>query len=78
VSDPFEVGDRVLVRTEGSPAARKYAGEEGLVTMVTPGLDEEIVLDVRVDGNNYDTVFEEGDLLTGQSKNRQTRFGNYY
>jgi hypothetical protein len=31
--------------------------------MVAPGLDEEIVLDVRVDGNNYDTVFEEGDLL---------------
>ena len=64
MNDPFEVGDRVLIRTGGSPATQKYGSQEGLVTMVAPGLDEEIVLDVRVDGNNYDTVFEEGDLLT--------------
>jgi hypothetical protein len=57
-----EVGDRVRVRTEGgSPAARKYAGEKGLVTMISPGL-EGIVLDVRIDGNRFDTVLEEGDL----------------
>ena len=64
MNHPFEVGDRVLIRTGGSPATQKYGSQEGSVTMVLPGLDEEIVLDVRVDGNNYDTVFEEGDLLT--------------
>ncbi len=69
MSNSFEVGDWVLVRADGtSPAAQKYAGEEGLVTMVAPGLDDEIILDVRVNGNNFDTVFEESDLLTRQSK----------
>ncbi len=71
MSNSFEVGDWVLVRTDGrSPAAQKYAGEEGLVTMVAPGLDDETILDVRVNGNNFDTVFEESDLLTRQSKKR--------
>jgi hypothetical protein len=71
VSNSFEVGDWVLVRTDGrSPAAQKYAGEEGLVTMVAPGLDDETILDVRVNGNNFDTVFEESDLVTRQSNKR--------
>lgn len=57
-----EVGDRVRIRTDGgSPAARKYAGEKGQVTMISSGL-EGIVLDVRMDGNRFDTVLEEGDL----------------
>lgn len=71
MSNSFEVGDWVLVRADGtSPAAQKYAGEEGLVTMVAPGFDEEIILDVRVNGNNFDTVFEESDLVSRQSKKR--------
>ena len=71
VSNSFEVGDWVRVRTDRrSPAAQKYAGEEGLVTMVAPGLDEEIILDVRVNGNNFDTVFEESDLITKQTEKR--------
>lgn len=31
------------------------------MTMIAPGL-ERIVLDVRMDGNHFDTVLEEGDL----------------
>ncbi len=38
--------------------------------MVAPGLDDETILDVRVNGNNFDTVFEESDLVTRQSKKR--------
>jgi hypothetical protein len=59
-----EVGDRVQVRSNGgSAAARKYAGKKGQVTMRGPGLDR-IVVDVQIDENNFDTVFEEQDLST--------------
>jgi hypothetical protein len=61
-----EVGDRVRVRTEGgSPAAWKYAGEKGRVTMISSGL-EGIILDVRMEGNRFDTVLEEGDLNSNE------------
>ena len=60
-----EVGDRVRVRSDGgSAAARKYAGRKGQVTMRGPGLDRKIVVDVQIDENNFDTVFEEQDLST--------------
>jgi hypothetical protein len=60
-----EVGDRVRVRSDGgSAAARKYAGRKGKVTMKGPGLDRKIVVDVQIDENNFDTVFEEQDLST--------------
>jgi hypothetical protein len=62
VRSPIEVGDLVRVRRDGrSAAAKKYAGRDGRVTMRGPGLDR-IVLDVRIDENNFDTVFEEEDL----------------
>jgi hypothetical protein len=66
-----EVGDRVRVRSEGgSAAARKYAGRKGQVTMRGPGLDRKIVVDVQIDENNFDTVFEEQDLSTTTERNR--------
>ena len=59
-----DVGDRVQVRNNGgSAAARKYAGKKGQVTMRGPGLDR-IVVDVQLEENNFDTVFEEQDLST--------------
>jgi hypothetical protein len=59
-----DVGDRVQVRSDGgSAAARKYAGRKGQVTMRGPGLDR-IVVDVKLEENNFDTVFEEQDLST--------------
>lgn len=65
-----EVGDRVQVRTDGgSAAARKYAGRKGQVTMREPGLDR-IVIDVQIDENNFDTVFEEQDLSTTTERDR--------
>ena len=64
------VGDRVRVRSDGgSAAARKYAGKEGRVTMRGPGLDT-IVVDVHLEQNNFDTVFEEQDLSTTTDKDR--------
>ena len=67
---PTEVGDRVQVRTDGgSAAARKYAGRKGQVTMREPGLDR-IVVDVQIDENNFDTVFEEQDLSTPTERDR--------
>jgi hypothetical protein len=66
----LEVGDRVQVRTDGgSLAARKYAGRKGRVTMRGPGLDR-IVVDVQIEENNFDTVFEEQDLRTATDKDR--------
>ena len=66
----LEVGDRVQVRTDGgSPAARKYAGRKGRVTMRGPGLDR-IVVDVQIEENNFDTVFEEQDLRTATDQDR--------
>ena len=60
----LDVGDRVQVRSDGgSAAARKYAGKRGQVTMRGPGLDR-IVVDVQLEENNFDTVFEEQDLST--------------
>ena len=57
-----EVGDRVQVRSDGgSAAARKYAGKKGQVTMRGPGLDR-IVVDVQIEENDFETVFEEQDL----------------
>ena len=59
-----DVGDRVQVRSDGrSAAARKYAAKKGRVTMRGPGLDR-IVVDVQLEENNFDTVFEEQDLST--------------
>ncbi len=67
---PTKVGDRVQVRTDGgSAAARKYAGRKGQVTMRGPGLDR-IVVDVQIDENNFDTVFEEQDLRTTTERDR--------
>ncbi len=67
---PTEVGDRVQVRADGgSAAARKYAGRKGQVTMREPGLDR-IVVDVQIDENNFDTVFEEQDLRTTTERDR--------
>ena len=66
-----EVGDRVRVRSDGgSAAARKYAGRKGQVTMRGPGLDRKIVVDVQIDENNFDTVFEEQDLSTTTERER--------
>jgi hypothetical protein len=59
-----DVGDRVQVRSDGgSAAARKYAGRKSQVTMRGPGLDR-IVVDVKLEENNFDTVFEDQDLST--------------
>jgi hypothetical protein len=63
-----EVGDRVQIRDDGgSPAAGKYAGEQGRVTRIISGFDG-IRLDIRVDGNKFDTVLEEGDLDTKEGE----------
>ncbi len=65
-----EVGDRVRVRSDGgSAAAKKYAGRKGQVTMRGPGLDR-IVVDVQIDENNFDTVFEEQDLSPTTERER--------
>jgi hypothetical protein len=57
-----DVGDRVQIRSDGgSAAARKYAGKTGQVTMRGPGLDR-VVVDVQIEDNTFDTVFEEQDL----------------
>ena len=65
-----DVGDRVQVRNNGgSAAARKYAGKKGQVTMRGPGLDR-IVVDVQIEENNFDTVFEEQDLSTTKERDR--------
>ena len=65
-----EVGDRVQVRSDGgSAAARKYAGRKGQVTMRGPGLDR-VVVDVQIDENNFDTVFEEQDLSPTTERER--------
>ena len=67
---PTKVGDRVQVWADGgSAAARKYAGRKGQVTMREPGLDR-IVVDVQIDENNFDTVFEEQDLSTTTKRDR--------
>ena len=65
-----EVGDRVQVRSDGgSAAAQKYAGRKGQVTMRGPGLDR-VVVDVQIDENNFDTVFEEQDLSPTTERDR--------
>jgi len=66
----LHVGNWVQVRSDGgSPAARKYAGKKGRVTLRGPGLDR-IVVDVQIEENNFDTVFEEQDLRTTMDKDR--------
>ncbi|HZB83793.1 MAG TPA: hypothetical protein VE288_13225 [Rubrobacteraceae bacterium] len=59
----IKTGDwvRVVRSDEGSAAAEKYAGREGQATMVAQGFERTIV-DVHIEGNNFDTVFEERDL----------------
>src|SRR3712207_5845062 len=70
-----DVGDRVQVRSDGgSAAARKYAGKKGQVTMRGPGLDR-IVVDVQIEENNFDTVFEEQDLSTTKDR-KSTRLNS--
>ena len=66
-----DVGDRVRVRSDGggSAAARNYAGRKGQVTMRGPGLDR-IVVDVQLEENNFDTVFEEQDLSTTTDRDK--------
>jgi hypothetical protein len=65
-----DIGDRVQVRSDGgSAAARKYAGRKGQVTMRGPGLDR-IVVDVQIEENNFDTVFEEQDLSATTDRDR--------
>jgi hypothetical protein len=65
-----DVGDRVQVRNNGgSAAARKYAGNKGQVTMRGPGLDG-IVVDVQLEENTFETVFEEQDISTTVNKDR--------
>ena len=65
-----DVGDRVQVRNNGgSAAARKYAGKKGQVTMRGLGLDR-IVVDVQLEENNFDTVFEEQDLSATADRDR--------
>ena len=65
-----DIGDRVQVRTDGgSAAARKYAGKKGQVTMRGPGLNR-IVVDVQIEENNFDTVFEEQDLSATTDRDR--------
>ena len=65
-----DVGDRVQVRNNGgSAAARKYAGKKGQVTMRGSGLDR-IVVDVQLEENNFDTVFEEQDLSATADRDR--------
>jgi hypothetical protein len=65
-----DIGDRVQVRSDGgSAAARKYAGRKGRVTMRGPGLDR-IVVDVQLEENSFDTVFEEQDLSTTTDRDK--------
>jgi hypothetical protein len=65
-----DVGDRVRVRSDGgSAAAKKYAGRKGRVTMRGPGLDR-IVVDVQLEENNFDTVFEDQDLSTTTDRDK--------
>ena len=65
-----DVGDRVQVRSDGgSAAAKKYAGRKGRVTMRGPGLDR-IVVDVQLEENKFDTVFEEQDLSTTTDRDK--------
>jgi hypothetical protein len=65
-----DIGDRVQVRSDGgSAAARKYAGRKGQVTMRGPGLNR-IVVDVQIEENNFDTVFEEQDLSATTDRDR--------
>jgi ribosomal protein L21E len=66
VKSRIEVGDLVLICRDGrrrrSAAARKYAGKKGKVTLREEGYHG-IVVDVRIEENNFDTVFEEQDLI---------------
>jgi hypothetical protein len=56
-----------MVRSDGvSAAAEKYAGRQGQATMIGEGFDRTIV-DVRIEGNNFDTIFEERDLISAEA-----------
>ena|SRR5829696_6833075 len=72
----LEVGDRVQVRTNGgSPAARRYAGKEGYVTLVCGGFDQSTLIDVRLFCNNFDTVLKEEDLLIAKEEEKPGMVG---
>ena len=65
-----DVGDRVQVRSDGgSAAAKKYAGRKARVRMRGPGFDR-IVVDVQLEENKFDTVFEEQDLSTTTDRDK--------
>jgi len=75
MSGSVKVGGRVRIRADGdSPAARKHAGAEGRVRLVCEGSDRTI-FDVRIFGNNFDTVLEEGDLLAAKGEEQPTGMG---
>jgi hypothetical protein len=58
------------------PAARKYAGKEGYATLVYVGFDETtLIINVRLLGNNFDTVLEGEDLLTAKEWERPVIVG---
>ena len=60
----IKVGDWVQVRSKGgSAAARKYASKRGRVRMRGPGIERNVV-DVQIEDNTFDMVFEEQDLRT--------------
>jgi hypothetical protein len=48
---------------------RGMAGKEGQVTAISPGYSR-IVVDVRIRGNNFDTVCNESDLVSKETKRR--------
>jgi hypothetical protein len=75
MSGSVKVGEQVRIRADGgSPAARKHAGAEGRVRLVCEGSDRTI-FDVRIFGNNFDTVLEEGDLLAAKGEEQTTSMG---
>jgi hypothetical protein len=58
----IDVGDRV--RTGGgTPAARKYAGQESRVEAIEPAFNRIRLFYVRIDGDCFETAFEEIDLV---------------
>ena len=66
--DDVKVEARISIRDDGATAAAtKYAGQKGHVTMIGAGWNKSIV-DANVDGNDFDTVFEQGDVAKIDNK----------